>query len=376
MRLLHRASSWRQLFAEDALPDPRAWPALLTPLKGALLSLGSQPTLAEAKAWQPMLVDALIRLDIPAWRISQLLGDHNAWLYRCAINLSLEEMQATGWGDPPVAFCVLTLGSVARHECLLGPDQDNAMILAEYSDAEHDTIDSYFQSLGYRFGERLHEAGIPRCHAHVMARWPMWRKRLSEWRKQLDIWTAQRRVKRVQQANILFDFAPVYGDSALARELREHIVWRVPSAHLFLGEMRDLLDETPVALGRLGRLMGDGKDAPHRGVIDLKRQGLIPLQNAVRLLAVANGCSSGDTRGRLTELVALQKMGAARAMALKEALDRLQERLLKTQMDSLAQGRAPDYWVNVSALSSAERLLLRHDLQQIKGLLAQASRAD
>ena len=76
-------------------------------------------------------------------------------------------------------------------------------------DSRHGEIDGYFQALGERFTERLDRAGIPLRSGHVMARWPMWRKRLSEWCEQLSLWTADRRVKRVQQANILLDFQSV-----------------------------------------------------------------------------------------------------------------------------------------------------------------------
>ncbi|HSH13049.1 MAG TPA: DUF294 nucleotidyltransferase-like domain-containing protein, partial [Desulfurivibrionaceae bacterium] len=181
MQFLHRASPWRALFSGSALPTPDGLPAFLWPLGDAFASLGVSPDLARAHRWQAELVEALDRLDLPAWRISQVISDHNDWLYRRAIDLSLNEMQGQGWGSPPVAWCVLTLGSVARHESLMAPDQDNAMIIADYPDSRHTEIDGYFQSLGERFTDRLDEAGIPLCQGQVMARWPMWRKRLSAW---------------------------------------------------------------------------------------------------------------------------------------------------------------------------------------------------
>ncbi|HSH57185.1 MAG TPA: DUF294 nucleotidyltransferase-like domain-containing protein, partial [Halomonas sp.] len=161
MRFLHRASPWRDLFAGGVLPDPAGLPDLLAPLRDALVDLGPHPDLADAHTWQPTLVEALWRLDLPDWRIAQLISDHNAWLYRRAIRLAEVEMEGQGWGPPPVAYCVVVLGSGGRHESLLAPDQDNAMIIDEYPDARHVEIDGYFQSLGERFSERLDRAGIP-----------------------------------------------------------------------------------------------------------------------------------------------------------------------------------------------------------------------
>ncbi|MFW3616522.1 DUF294 nucleotidyltransferase-like domain-containing protein [Billgrantia antri] len=366
MQLLHRASPWRTLFAGDGLPEPTT---LLAPLCEALGELGPEADLATAHAWQPRLVEALQRLDLPAWRISQLISDHNDQLYRRAIQLSLNEMQGQGWGSPPVAFCVLTLGSAGRHESLLAPDQDNAMIVADYPDARHTEVDGFFQALGERFTARLDEAGIPLCHGHVMARWPMWRKRLSEWCEQLSLWTRDRRVKRVQQSNILLDFHPVFGDASLAEALAEHVTGLMPRAGLFLDEMAQLLDELPVALDRFGRLAGSVEEAPHMNALDLKRQGLLPLVNAVRLLSLRHGVRVSDTRRRLSALVLKEALSARQARAGIAAMNRLQERLLVVQQANLKAGGAVDGWVDVARLEDDQRLMLRHDMQTIRRLV-------
>lgn len=376
MRLLYRHSPWRALFAGETLPDPAGGSpelsTLLAPLVDALERLGPTPTLAAAKAWQLDLAEALTGLDLPAWRISQLISDHDHWLYRQAIATSLDEMQASGWGAPPCPFCVLVLGSMARHESLLAPDQDNAMIIADYPDARHTEIDGYFQALGERFTDRLAVAGVPLCQGHVMARWPMWRKRLSEWDAQLAIWSAERRVKRVQQTNILLDFAPVYGDAGLAESLRDLALSRLARAGGFLDEMASLLEETPVALDRFGRLDGDDKEAPQRGALNLKRQGLMPLQNAVRLMSVRHGCRGVDTRLRLTELVCAGALDAGEARMLDDAMNRLQALLLATQCRRLGAGGLADGWVVLGDLDEAEKTLLRLDLKAIRRLMRRA----
>lgn len=375
MRLLHRASPWRGLFAGETLPDPATFPPLLAPLRDALVCLGPDPSLKSSKAWQYELCRALQRLDLPGWRISQVLSDHDDWLYRQSIRHSLDTLRSDGWGEPPVAYCVLTMGSLARHESLLSPDQDNGMIVADYPDDAHDTIDGYFQALGERFTDALAQAGIPLCGGQVMARWPMWRKRLSEWREQFRIWTAGRIVKRVQQANILLDFAPVYGEAALADALRDTVVETLPPCTLFLDEMTALLDEVPVALDRFGRLSPDGREAPHDAALNLKRQGILPLQNAARLLAIMYGVRHVDTRSRLQALLAADVLRPALAQNAGEALDHCQTLLLDAQLTSLEAGRRADDWVDLRQLSDTDRLRLRHSLQQVSRLVDVARRA-
>lgn len=374
MRLLHRASSWRSLFAYEEHPDPARLPPLLAPLRDALAELGPAPTLPEAHAWQPRLAEALMRLDLPAWRISQLISDHNDWLYRRAIQLALSEMEGQGWGAPPVPYCVIVMGSGARQESLLGPDQDNGMIIADYPDSRHTEIDGYFQVLGERFTDRLDQAGIPLCSGHVMARWPMWRKRLSEWSEQLAIWTAGRRVKRVQQANILLDFRAVHGEGTLAEALADRVARLMPQAGLFLDEMGALLDEQPVALDRFGRLSGSLDGAPHERAINLKQQAVLPLVAAVRLLSLRHGVREVDTRERLAVLVLKEALPAETSRALTAALERLQGLLLEEQCRGVRSGRGADGWVDLSRLGEDQRLLLRHDLQQIRALKRRARR--
>lgn len=360
------ASPWRGLFAGREWPDLGDSPALLSPLKLAFAQLGPRPDPLRSRDWQPQLVDALRALDLPAGRISQLLSDHNDWLYRYCIEQALAEMRAQGWGEPPVGFCVLTLGSGARHESLLGPDQDNAMILEDYPDSRHLEVDTWFQSLGERFTARLGEAGISLCKGHVMARWPLWRKRLGAWQAQLQIWTGRRTVKLVQLCNILFDFYPVYGQPLLAERLRQTVYGLMPKAGLFLDEMAELLEEVPVAIDRFDRLAGDDKDAPHRHAINLKRQGLLPLQSAVRLLSLVEGVREVDTRQRLRQLAGRGVIGDDQRRALDNALERLQGLLLEAQLASLAAGRTADGWVDERTLGETEKALLRLDLRAIR----------
>lgn len=325
--------------------------------------------LSSAHQWQRQWVEVLTRYDLPAWRISQLISDYNAWLYRRAIDASLEEMTSQGWGPVPVRYCVLLLGSAARDESLLGPDQDNALIIDDYPDSRQRDIDGYFQALGERFTRRLDEAGIPLCQGHVMARWPMWRKRLSEWQAQLELWTQDRQVKRVQQTNILLDFSPVYGETSLANDLARSVTQIVPRRALFMDEMAALLDELPVALNRRGRLANTSHEAgPFEHAIDLKRQGLMPLVSTVRLLAVHQRCTHVPTCQRLMALGVNPDcpLTLGEAEALVATFQRLQQLMLDQQCHQMAIGLTPDSWLDLARLRADQAHMLVYDLQAVR----------
>lgn len=365
MQFLTRASPWRRLF-----DDPQqlfvAPAILLAPLQEVFADFPEQLDAAQIKPWQLRFVRALQQMDIPAWRISQLISDHNDWLYREAISKSLAEMLANGWGAPPVDFCVVQLGSAARFESLLRPDQDNAMIIEDFPDSRHLEIDTWMQHLGESFTAHLDVAGIPLCNGHVMARWPLWRKRSSEWVKQMRFWTAGRIVKRIQLSNILLDFNPVFGNAKLATAFQDELIKILPQAQGFLNQMAGLLDQIPVALDSFDRLQGDGKEAPHAHALNLKQQGLLPLLSSVRLLVLLHGVSAVGTRERLIALVTRQVLSPLEAEDLTQAFNQLQDLLLAAQLKSLDAGRQADSWVDLRQLSERQKQLLKVDLKLIK----------
>ncbi len=353
-------SSWRELFAGDAVNIDR----VLAPLQQVLGS-GVQP-LPEQRARQPELARALLQLQLPAWQVCELISDHNDLIYRRAIEHALASMREQGWGEPPVGFCVLVMGSGGRHESLLHPDQDNALILDDYPPERHAEIDSWFLSLAERFTALLDEAGIPFCRGEVMASRPLWRKPISEWCEQMRLWMGKRRVKLVQMCNILFDFAPIYGDATLADRLRACIQQQLPEAGLFLHEMASLFDEAPVALDRFERLQGDGREAPHPNAVNLKRQGLLPLTAALRLLALTSGCPEVASHERIDRLRREGALSADQAWRLRQAFDHLMELILRTQLATLAAGGTPDNWVDLRTFCDAELRQLQWDLQQVR----------
>lgn len=358
---------WRQLFAGD--DSAAGVEAVLAPLRRQLAWMSDART--QARSGQAQLARRLLALQLPAWQVCELISDHNDLLYRQAVEAALAAMREQGWGEPPVAFCVLVMGSGGRHESLLHPDQDNALILDDYPVARHGEIDRWFLELAERFTAHLDQAGIPFCRGEVMASRPLWRKPIGEWEQQLQLWMAQRRVKLVQQCNILFDFAPVYGERRLARRLRAAIFARVPEAGLFLHEMGELFDEAPVALDRFDRLHGDGREAPHPEAINLKRQGLLPLTAALRLLALKRGSRAVGSRARMADLHRRGALSADQAWRLRQAFEQLQAQLLQAQLASCAAGGQADNWIDLRPLCDGELRQLQWALQQVRSLQRQ-----
>ena len=106
----------------------------------------------------------------------------------------------------------------------------------------------------------------------------------------------------------------------------------------------------------------------HRGRLDIKRGGLLPLVNLARYGGVAAGSRATGTVERLT--VAEQAGTLPRDMAgtLLEAFEMLTALRLEHQVDALRAGRTPDDYVDPRTLNPLARRYLRGAFRAIASI--------
>lgn len=333
------------------------------------------PGLRQVKAAQIQLAGELFDDGLPAPEIQGLLTDINRDIYRRIVDRALAEMADQGWGRPPAAFDVLIMGSGGRGESFLFPDQDNGFVIADYPDGEHTAIDAFFIELAQRMTRDLDAVGLPLCHGFVMATNPLWRKTLSQWRAQTAQWATRRSEQAVLNADIFLDFQPVWGDGRLARDLRAHVAKLARTSREMLQAIA--IDEGfhRVALGFFGGLATERGDAGHRGEINLKHEGTMPLVEAIRLMALAHGVEETATLDRLDRL---QRQGALvrdEHDYLTAAFKHITFLLLRQQLADQRAGKKPGNFVPADALSARERDLLVDSLKRVN-LFRRRVRAD
>ncbi len=91
----------------------------------------------------------------------------------------LLELAEADLGPPPVPYCFLALGSMARQEQLIVTDQDNALVLDNRFDpAQHD---AYFKALATFVSDGLARCGYSYCTGGVMATNEKWRQPVRVW---------------------------------------------------------------------------------------------------------------------------------------------------------------------------------------------------
>jgi signal-transduction protein with cAMP-binding, CBS, and nucleotidyltransferase domain len=319
------------------------------------------------------LVGELLDDHVPAVDVQQLLTRINNDVYCRVADAMMAAMTAEGWGDPPVPFALIVMGSSGRGENFLNSDQDNGLIVAGYPDTEHARFDRYYREFAERLCRSLHEVGIPYCNGYCMAVNPLWRKTLPQWAEQIHLWVRKSNPVAVRLADIFFDFHAAWGAEPLATDLRRIVTPLLRNNRPFLRQMFADKANHNVALNMFGGFQTERDDAEHRGEINLKLTAMIPLVGAVRLLALREGVESASTPDRLEELRGLGVVSRSEADDLYQAFSVVTDTLLRRQIADARAGRQVTYFVDPEQLRKRQRAELLDALKVIDAVRKRVS---
>src|SRR5690606_19289327 len=133
----------------------------------------------------------------------------------------LLELAEEHFGPPPIPYCFLALGSMARQEQLIVTDQDNALILDDsYHPEQHGAS---FPALGQFVSDGLARCGYGYCTGGIMASNEKWRLPLKGWKQLFTDWIERPQPESLLNASIFFDLDGVWGRTEWATQLRELI---------------------------------------------------------------------------------------------------------------------------------------------------------
>lgn len=317
---------------------------------------GTLEGLRQAKTAQIELAAELMDDGLLASEIQALLTHINNDIYRRVTDMCIAALSAEGWGEPPVEFSVIVMGSGGRGENFIFPDQDNGFIITDYPDEEHNRIDGYFMELASRLVNALDTVGLPLCRGYCMAINPMWRKTLSQWFRQLDGWGRKRNRIALQLSDIFFDFQPAWEQNReLAHALRAHITTMMRQDRAFLRAMYEETSDHNVGLGLFGGFITEKDDPYYRGQINLKHRALLPLVEATRLFSLREGVQQTGTLARLDALHDLGVLDANEREVLRGAFVHITNLLLHQQIADFRIGKKVTYFIHPDSLSKRIR---------------------
>ncbi|MDE0386935.1 MAG: DUF294 nucleotidyltransferase-like domain-containing protein [Defluviicoccus sp.] len=328
----------------------------------------SDDGLREVKAAQVRVADTLFAANVAVGDIQATLSHVNNDIYARLLERNLAAMAGEGLGCPPAPFAMIIMGSGGRHENFLTPDQDYGFVIEDGASALDERADGWFAALAERLSHDLDAVGLRYCDGGVMATNPQWRKTLAGWKAQIDTWCRRARIDPLLDFDIFFDFRLGWGDARLAAALREHVTRRTAGNEAFLRELHATSRDHGTALAWFGRFATERADPAHRGKVNLKMHGTLPLVAAARLFALRDGVAETGTRERLAACHAAGVLNDAEHDDLDAARQTICRLLLGRQLVDFSAGAAVSSFIDPGALTPRRKRQLREALRAIERL--------
>ncbi len=130
-------------------------------------------------------------------------------------------------------------------------------------------------------------------------------------------------------------------------------------------------DDRKVALGLFNRFITERRVEAHRGEINLKFTGTLPLVQAVRILALREGIAETSTLARMAALHGAGVLSDDEHDYLRGAYAHITRLMLRQQIADFKAGNDVSNYVHPKGLSERERDMLVDSFQAIRRLRQQ-----
>ena len=328
-------------------------------------SIFNQPDVAGLQSLLPDLRATFVRM-VNEQATAHMVGSAMAGIGR-AFTQRLLELAEQKLGPPPVPYCFMVAGSMARDEQLLVTDQDNALVLDDRFDpAQHDT---YFAALAQFVSDGLAACGYSYCKGGIMASNAQWRQPLSVWRDYFSQWIDKPKPQTLLHSCIFFDLDGVYGEIELVENLKDLLAQKASSNPAFLAALaRNALNRTP-PLGFFRTFVME-TDGQQKHIINLKGRGTAPLTDLIRVHALACGSKAQNSLERLDAIGKTKLLQPEALSQLRYALEFLSLVRARHQAMAAADGAQPNNYIEPEKVSASDR----HNLKEAFGVLSNAQK--
>jgi CBS domain-containing protein len=298
----------------------------------------------------PGLLPQWVNAGVEAFQIGRRLTAIND-----AVTCRLIELHIAKAGPAPVPFCWLGFGSQARCEQLPGADQDNGLLLSNRLAVADKP---WFEELAEAISDGLNACGYIYCPGKVMATTDAWRQTLRGWHTTVDRWTRTPTPAALLQVSIGFDLRAVYGKADLCRHLQQHMLETASRNTIFLAALAANAIQVPAPLGIFRRFIVE-HIGEHQNAIDLKKRGVMPIIDIVRIHALANKITAVNTDDRVRELERSKALAPGDSRKLRKALHFIMRLRIHIQARQLLAGEKTTNYCNPANLPRQTREQLR-----------------
>jgi len=313
------------------------------------------------------VLEMLLRQGGPVKQLVALVTELNDRLTIRILELVEGEMERDGFGKPPVPYGWLAFGSEGRKEQTLHTDQDNALFFAPKPDCDAAECKKWFLQFAQRVVAYLVRSGIPECPGGIMASNPEWCQSEDRWLDTFLGWIKDPSPHPLLMASIFFDFRPIYAGTNFPYLLEDQLLKAIRKSGLFLRFLAKnaLVNRPP--LGLLKRFVVE-KSGEHKNQFDLKQRGLTPVVDAARVLSLSLGIKTQNTLDRLAEISRIGILDSSVHADLREAYEFLIYLQISRHLDALAQGQAPDNFLDPASLNGLQRKMLKESFAVVRRL--------
>ncbi len=326
-------------------------------LAAALRRAPDVETLATIAANVRRLSHHLVAQGLGAAQLTRLISHLNDQLTVRMLTLACQRFDVAA-----DAFCWLALGSEGRGEQTIATDQDNGIV---HSAGRVDA--PTLLRLADWVNVSLADCGFPLCKGNIMARNPRWCLNAEQWSMLFADWIDRGDPDSLLAGSIFFDFRGIFGNTALAIELRRDVVARAARNSRFLKQMADnALRNRPPLSSMFENLLGTDV----RQLIDLKLNGTVPFVDAARIWALGAGLSETRTVDRFKRLAEVARLPVDDVAEWVDAFEFLQLLRLRRQHQHSEQGMPEENAnaVDTAALPPIDRKILKVAFQQARKL--------
>jgi CBS domain-containing protein len=306
------------------------------------------------------LTQNLLAQGVGAEPLTRTIASLNDALTRRAIDLALRQHDLAD-----IDWCWLALGSEGRGEQTFATDQDNALLFAAPDAGDAAPRRDRLLAFARDVNASLDTLGFPLCTGNVMASNPDLCLSTEEWKAKFLTWIRAPTPQALLNANIVFDFRALCGDTTLCDALRGWLFGYTGANPMFLRLMVQNALAADAPLGLI-RAFAVDDEAAVKGTIDLKARGTRLFVDCARVFALALGIAETGTAARLRLAGERLRVEPRHVDAAVEAFHFLQ--LLRLRQQDLPAARGSPNRIDPYALHEIDQRMLKEALRQAKQL--------
>lgn len=262
----------------------------------------------------------------------------------------------------PSDYAFMVLGSEGRMEQTLKTDQDNAIV---FDDNLNEEDKKKIESFSEKLISALIYIGVPECPGGIMAKNPFWRKSFSEWKKTLNNWITVPEPENTLNYSMFSDLRTIYGKIDFEKRLKEHILKLIQENRLFLAHLAKNVMRFPPPLSFFGNIKLE-KTGQYKGAFDIKKAGIFPITEGIKILALDSGIIDGGTKTKIGKLIEKNVLPYDDLLEIETSFSFFVSMRLKSQLLELQRGKTPSNFVFLSDLNHIEKERLKIGFSAVK----------